>query len=161
MTVAPDVQRLPFDDLEGAVRALRERGMRLSAPRRLILKALFAARRPVSADEIARSAELELTSVYRNLEALERHGLVQHVHLGHGAGLYALVGEGEREYLCCERCGAVRVVTPEELGPVKHMVSDLFGYQTRFTHFALVGFCPQCSRRTPRGRAANRHEHRH
>ncbi len=145
MTIAPEVKRLPFGDLEGAVQALRDRGMRLSAPRRLILKALFAARRPVSAEELARSAELELTSVYRNLEALERHGLVQHVHLGHGAGLYALVGEGEREYLSCERCGAVRVATPEELGPVKQKVTELFGYQTRFTHFALVGLCPECS----------------
>ena len=32
----------------------------------------------------------DLGSVYRNLEALERAGLVRHVHAGHGAGRYAL-----------------------------------------------------------------------
>jgi Fur family ferric uptake transcriptional regulator len=147
MTVAPDVERTAFEDLDGAVRALRERGLRLSTSRRLILQALFAAEEPTSAEMLARTLELELTSVYRNLETLERHGLVQHVHLGHGAGMYALVGRGKREYLYCERCGTVRSVTPHELDPVKDKVSELFGYQTRFTHFALVGLCPECSAR--------------
>jgi Fur family ferric uptake transcriptional regulator len=145
MTVAPEVQRTAFDDVEGAVQVLRARGLRLSTSRRLILQALFASEEPVSADKLARTLQLELTSVYRNLETLERHGLVQHVHLGHGAGLYTLVGRGKREYLYCERCGAVRTAAPDELEPVKHVVSDLFGYETRFSHFALVGVCPKCA----------------
>jgi Fur family ferric uptake transcriptional regulator len=147
MTVAPDVRRLPFEDLDGAVDALRGRGLRLSTSRRLVLQALFAAEEPVSAEEIARTLELELTSVYRNLETLERHGLVQHVHLGHRAGLYALVGRGEREYLYCERCGRARAVAPEALDAVRGLIQEQFGYQTRFTHFALVGICPECSAR--------------
>jgi Fur family ferric uptake transcriptional regulator len=148
MTVAPDVRRLPFQDLEGAVAALREQGLRLSTSRRLILQALFAASQPLPAEAIARTLDLELTSVYRNLETLERHGLVQHVHLGHGAGLYALVGEGEREYLYCERCRAVRALDPVELAPVKAQIEERFGFQTRFTHFALVGVCPECAATT-------------
>jgi Fur family ferric uptake transcriptional regulator len=145
VTVAPDVRRLPFQDLDGAVAVLRGRGLRLSTSRRLILQALFAAETPVSAEAIAGSLDLELTSVYRNLETLERHGLVQHVHLGHGAGLYALVGRGEREYLYCQRCHAVRALEPAELDPVRHEIAERFGYQTRFTHFALVGVCPECA----------------
>lgn len=156
MTVAPEVQRLPFDDLDGAVRALRDRGLRLSTSRRLILKALFAAEQPMSAETLARDLELELTSVYRNLETLERHGLIQHVHLGHGAGLYALVGRGEREYLYCERCRSVKALEPRELEDVKAEIEQRFGYRTRFTHFALVGVCPECATRAPAG-----HGHRH
>lgn len=148
MTVAPDVRRLPFEDLDGAVGALRERGLRLSTSRRLILQALFAAEEPASAEEIARRVDLELTSVYRNLEMLERHGLVQHVHLGHGAGLYALVGRGEHEYLYCERCERARAVSPEDLDGVRDLIRAQLGYQTRFTHFALVGICPNCSAST-------------
>jgi Fur family ferric uptake transcriptional regulator len=146
MTVAPDVRRLPFEDLDGAIAALREQGLRLSTSRRLILQALFAAEGPVSAEAIARALDLELTSVYRNLETLEANGLVAHVHLGHGAGLYALVGEGEREYLYCARCHAARALEPHELDPVRDEIAERFGYQTRFTHFALVGVCPDCAR---------------
>jgi Fur family transcriptional regulator, ferric uptake regulator len=145
MTVAPDTKRLAFDDLSDAVRALRAAGLRLSTSRRLVLEALFGADGPVSAEQLAGSLSVELTSVYRNLETLERHGLVRHVHLGHGPGLYMLVGHGEREYLYCERCGAARALDPEQLDPVRARIAKQFGYQARFTHFPIVGICPGCS----------------
>jgi Fur family transcriptional regulator, ferric uptake regulator len=144
MTVAPDAKRLAFDDLSDAVRALRESGLRLSTSRRLVLEALFAAEGPVSAEQLARSLNVELTSVYRNLETLERHGLLRHVHLGHGPGLYMLVGHGEREYLYCERCGQACAVEPEALDPIRSRIARQFGYRARFTHFPIVGTCPAC-----------------
>ncbi len=119
MTVAPDAKRLVFEDLDDAIRALREAGLRLSTSRRLVLEALFTADGPISAERLATSLGIELSAVYRNLETLERHGLVRHVHLGHGPGLYILVGEGEREYLYCERCGAARALDPQQLDPVR------------------------------------------
>jgi len=45
----------------------------------------------------------DLGSVYRNLDTLEQTGLVQHVHLGHGPGLYALVGR-HRGWAVCDAC---------------------------------------------------------
>lgn len=144
MTVAPDVERLAFASISEAVSALHERGLRLSTARRLVLEALFAAKGPVSAEQLARGLALELTSVYRNLETLERHGLVCHVHLGHGPGLYALIGDGEQEFLYCERCHRARAVDAAELDPVRSLIEKRHGYRTRFTHFALVGTCPEC-----------------
>jgi hypothetical protein len=41
MTEAPRVRPLLFTDLDEAITALRERGLRLSTPRRLVLEALF------------------------------------------------------------------------------------------------------------------------
>ena len=172
MTDAPDTPRLEFNDLPGAVDALRARGLRLTTPRKLVLEALFTAEGPVSAEHIATALELDVTSVYRNLEALEEHGLTRHVHLGHGPGLYAVVGRGEREFLSCERCGAVRTLTPEQLDPIRDRVKQLFGYEARFTHFPIVGLCPECARKgersrrraQPRDRAAagtDSHQHSH
>jgi len=152
MTDAPDTPRLEFSDLPGAVCALRALGLRLTTPRRLVLEALFTAEGPVSAEHIATALKLDVTSVYRNLEALEQHGLTRHVHLGHGPGLYALVGHGEHEFLSCERCGAVRTLVPEQLDPVRDQVKELFGYEARFTHFAIVGLCPSCARQQPPSR---------
>jgi Fur family transcriptional regulator, ferric uptake regulator len=144
MTIAPEVERLSFETLADAVSALRERGLRLSTARRLVLDGLFEAEDPVSAEQLARRLGLELTSVYRNLETLERHGLVRHVHLGHGPGLYVLVGRGEHEYLYCERCHRARALGPRDLDPVRNLVEERYGYRTRFTHFALVGTCGEC-----------------
>jgi Fur family transcriptional regulator, ferric uptake regulator len=145
MTTSPHAPPVPVADLSAAVQALRARGLRLSTSRRLVLEALFAAQNPLSAEQIARSLALDLSAVYRNLEMLERHGLARHVHLGHGPSLYMLVNEGEREYLYCERCGAVRALAPEELDPVRSELQERFGYRARFTHFPIVGTCPECS----------------
>jgi Fur family transcriptional regulator, ferric uptake regulator len=145
MTLAPDAPPLECRTLADAVAALRERGLRLSAVRRLVLEALFEEDAPMSAEEIARRRNLDPSSVYRNLEALESQGLLRHVHLGHGPGLYAPRGRGEREYLFCESCGAVRALAPSELDEVRDRVRERFGYQARFTHFPIVGLCPACA----------------
>jgi Fur family ferric uptake transcriptional regulator len=83
--------------------------------------------------------------VYRNLDVLEGVGLVRHVHLGHGPGLYALAGGREREYLTCERCGAYEAVDPAQLDGVREAIRARFGYEARFTHFPIGGLCRDCA----------------
>jgi Fur family ferric uptake transcriptional regulator len=148
VTQAPQVERRTFADLDEVVRLLREAGHRVTAPCRVVLKALFAADGPISAQFIADSARdlpIEVTSVYRNLERLESLGVVQHVHLGHSPGLYALVGTGNREFLTCERCGRVTSVDPGELDAVRAQIRERFGYEARFGHFPIVGLCRACA----------------
>lgn len=148
MTVAPDVPRVAAADPAEAIRRLRDAGLRLSTARRLIIEALFAADGPVSAQQLAERLSLDESSVYRNLELLEHRGLARHVHLGHGPGLYALVGRDDGEYLYCERCAKVTLVAPEQLDPVRGAIRERFGYEARFTHFAIVGVCRDCARRS-------------
>jgi Fur family ferric uptake transcriptional regulator len=162
MTNTSHARPLACADLPGAIAALRARGLRLSASRRLVLEALYAADGPISAEHLTRLLNLDPTSVYRNLETLESHGLVRHVHLGHGPGLYALLDEGEREYLFCEGCGAVRAVAPEELDEVRTRIRARFGYDVTFTHFAMVGACGSCAataRDEQGGRRRTSHAH--
>jgi Fur family transcriptional regulator, ferric uptake regulator len=149
MTAPGTGPSLDAPDLDSAVEALRAGGLRVSAARRLVLEALYAAPGPISADQIAdglagRLPRSDLASVYRNLETLEEIGLVRHVHLGHGPGLYAPVGTGEREYLMCASCGAVKAVEPEEMEPVRKEISKRFGYEAHFSHFPVLGSCPDC-----------------
>jgi len=145
LTSAPQTTPVRCATLEDAIALLRERGLRLSTSRRLVLEELFAADQPICAEHIATRLRLDLTSVYRNLEVLEQQGLVRHVHLGHGPGLYGLLVHGEREYLYCERCHAVTAVAPEQLDPVRERLREQFGYHVRFTHFPITGNCPTCA----------------
>jgi Fur family transcriptional regulator, ferric uptake regulator len=130
-------------DLESAVAVLRSHGLRLSSSRRLVLAALYATDEPLTADRIA--GDLDVASVYRNLETLEQIGLVRHFHLGHGPGLYARAAAGRAEYLLCDACGAVVAVEPERLDPVRERIRRDFGYEARFTHFPIAGLCPECA----------------
>ena len=130
--------------LEAAYELVRAEGLRLSAARRIVLQALFAAEGPVTADRVAAQTDVELTSVYRNLETFEALGLVRHVHFGHGAGRYALASEEETEYALCEGCGDARTLRPAGLDAVRDAVRAATGLEARFSHFPIVGLCPSC-----------------
>lgn len=143
-------QPVKVEDLEGALGALRDSGHRVTAARRLVLEALFEAEGPASADHLARTiggrnTPLDSASVHRNLAQLEELGLVRHVHIGHGPGLYALIGEAEREYIACERCGRVTSVETAKLDPVRRTIRRRFGYHARFSHFPILGLCRNCA----------------
>lgn len=150
MTEAPRRPPLAFADLDGVMAAIRERGGRVSAARRVVLEALFAADGPVSAEYIAdglggRVDRADVASVYRNLELLEELGVVRHVHLGHGPGLYTLERGGPREYLVCESCRRVDEVEAGRLDDVRGRIREQFGYDAGFSHFPIVGLCAACA----------------
>jgi Fur family ferric uptake transcriptional regulator len=150
MTVAPRHPPRAVGTLADAARAVREAGGRLTAPRRAVLEALLTADGPVSAEQIAdglggRLATTEAVSVYRNLDWLEEIGVVRHVHLGHGAGLYQLTGAGEHAYLVCERCAAVTRIDTEQLRRVRAEIAKASGFHAHFDHFPIHGLCADCA----------------
>jgi Fur family transcriptional regulator, ferric uptake regulator len=147
MTASHAGTALPVHDLDAAIAAMRSRGLRVSAARRLVLEALFRAEGPVTAEEIAdglggRVPVSDLGSTYRNLETLEEIGLIRHVHLGHGPGRYA---PAAREYLVCEECGTVMSVPPGALDDVRDAVRSAFAFEASFAHFPIVGRCGSCA----------------
>ena len=148
MTVARLTPAEPAPTLAAALGAIRARGLRISSTRRLILEELFAQDRPMSAEALAgRLPQGDLGSVYRNLERLEQLGLVRHVHLGHGPGMYALATRTELEFVTCERCGDFDAVEPARLDAARALIESELGYRPRFTHFPIVGVCAACDAR--------------
>ena len=104
---------------------------------------------PLSAREISRGPDggsigLDLASVYRNLEILEDHGLVDQIQAGRGPGRYVLAGGAEREYLVCDRCGAIADLDPDEMDSVRAVIRERYGYEVTFRHVPMVGICRRC-----------------
>ncbi len=135
--------------LHAALNTLRAHGLRVSSARRIVLTALLSADRPVSAEEIAGGLDgllppSDLASVYRNLETLEAIGLVQHVHLGHGPGRYALSGRSAGGWATCEACGRAMKIESAALEQIRAAVRQATGFDARFSHFPVVGLCPEC-----------------
>lgn len=148
--LSPTAPTVTAPDVESALAAMRAAGLRVSAARRLVVEALFAADGPVAASAIAdglagRVPRSDITSVYRNLETLEAAGLVRHVHLGHGPGVYMLAGLARGGYVLCERCATVRVLDSEALAGVRAAVRAATGFEARFSHFPIAGLCPECA----------------
>jgi Fur family transcriptional regulator, ferric uptake regulator len=149
VTVPAHTALVAAPDLDSALHALRARGLRLSSARRRVLGVLFAAGLPLTADEVARRSGppaeggCDLASVYRNLEVLEDAGVVRHLHVGHGPGLY-LPAADATELVVCERCGARADIDPRVTADVRAAVLAATGFTPRFDHFPLAGLCPRC-----------------
>jgi Fur family transcriptional regulator, ferric uptake regulator len=157
MTVAHHSPPLRAPSLVAAVGALRAQGRRVSTVRRLLLEALYAAEKPIGAESLAALLPgADLASLYRNLDTLEELGLVRHVHLGHGPGLYSLAAPGDVEFVTCERCGAFEAVAAARLDGARAVLQHELGYHARFTHFPIVGVCAGCSATSQGG---SRHAH--
>lgn len=144
MTVPAHAALVAVPDVASAISAVRAAGLRLSAARRTVLHTLFGAGRPLTAEDIARTARCDLASVYRNLETLEAAGVVRHLHLGHGAGVY-LPAADATELVVCERCGARGDIDPRVAAAVRAAVQAATGFTPRFDHFPLAGLCPRCA----------------
>jgi Fur family transcriptional regulator, ferric uptake regulator len=136
--------------VEAAVATVRAQGLRVSSARRLLLEALFAAGAPVTADEIAHGLDgrvlpSDIGSVYRNLETLERLGVVRRLHTTRGPALYAIARHEQEGFLACERCGEIRPANTHAVAVIRGAVRKAFGYEASFASFPIVGVCPRCS----------------
>jgi Fe2+ or Zn2+ uptake regulation protein len=166
MTVATQAHQHVARDLPDALAVVRAHGLRLTGARRLVLEALFGVDRPVSADEIAGGLggvlpASDLASVYRNLETLERLGLIRHLHFGHGASLYELTRAEPSVYGCCERCRAVTAVRSRELDAARTALERALGIEPYLNHFPIVGLCRSCRKATSRDRRQEGRHHAH
>jgi Fur family ferric uptake transcriptional regulator len=136
-------------DINSAIAVLRKQGLRVSAARRRTIETLYGSDRPLTAEGVAErsGAGADVASVYRNLETLERAGLVRHFHLGHGPGLYAPARAEQPDYLVCESCGEFQPLEPRALDRVRTLIRREFGFSARFNHFPIAGLCARCAAR--------------
>lgn len=88
---------------------------------------------------------VNITTIYRTLDLLERLGLVRHTHLGHGAPTYS-VQEHEHVHLVCHSCGTVAEIETQTLDGLVERLRDQEGFELDATHVALSGLCRQCHR---------------
>jgi Fur family ferric uptake transcriptional regulator len=147
VTVTHSAAPVEARNLDAAAEAVRATGLRMTAARRLLLEVLWGASEPLSAERLSELAGngTDVASVYRNLEAFERIGLIRHFHVGHGPGLYARISLGAREYLICDVCGKHQAVEPGRLDAVRELIRRDFGHEASFTHFPIAGLCRDCA----------------
>lgn len=135
--------------VEEVIDLLREGGGRATTSRRVLLQCLFADGPHRTAEELAEEVQrvapdVHLSTIYRNLEELERLGVVVHAHLGHGPATYHLSSE-THGHLACETCG-VTIEAPE---PFFHELTvaarDAYGFEIDPRHFAVLGRCAACA----------------
>jgi Fe2+ or Zn2+ uptake regulation protein len=140
---------MPVDDrVEAVLELVRAQGGRVTASRRALLRCLFEGPAHRTAEELAReinekSPDVHLSTVYRNLEELERLGVIAHSHLGHGPATYHLASVTHGHFVC-EACGATYEAPDEVFSDLADVASDRYGFGIDPHHFAVLGRCAKC-----------------
>lgn len=128
-------------------RTLHQRGLRMTPQRQLVLDAVRALGHATPEQICTRVQEVapavNITTVYRTLDLMERIGLVRHTHLGHGAPSYS-EREHEHVHLVCHECGAVTEAPPDLMSGLAERLRTAAGFELDVTHVALSGRCADC-----------------
>jgi len=143
-------EAIPVDGAtaEHVLEHLRHRGARVTTARRAIVEAMVDAQGHRTADEIAAAIHdaypsINRSTVYRNLEELERLGVLVHAHLGHGAATYHLAANAH-SHLVCERCGVALSVPTELFSELSTTMLAQYGFTIDPLHFSVLGICAPC-----------------
>ena len=127
---------------------LRERGLRLTPQRELVLRAVeelgHATPDQVHAQIRTRSEAVNLSTVYRTLELLDELGLIRHAHLTDRAPTYHAVTDHEHFHLVCRSCGRVVSKDRAVLGPMLAELEASQGFRVDVGHLTVFGTCRDC-----------------
>jgi Fur family ferric uptake transcriptional regulator len=128
---------------------LRARGYRLTPQRELVLEAVqqldHASPEEVLTQVRQTAKGVNISTVYRTLDLLEKLGLVSHTHLGHGAPAYHATTEPDHVHLVCLNCQRVTEIEPEVAADLVDAVAAKHGFHTDVRHLTLFGACRDCT----------------
>jgi Fur family transcriptional regulator, ferric uptake regulator len=136
------------DLIEDVLARMRQRGGRATPARRLLLGALLANRGHRSAEELAvdvqaLAPDVNLSTIYRNLDELERLKIVDRTRLGDGPATYHLAS-ATHGHLVCERCGSMIEVPDTLFGDLAEATRQRYGFAIDPHRFAVIGLCADC-----------------
>jgi Fe2+ or Zn2+ uptake regulation protein len=134
--------------VDDVIALVRRHGGRATPARRLLLNALFDNHGHRSAEELAaevhsRAPDVHLSTIYRNLEELERLGVIDSTRLGNGPATYHLASAAHG-HLVCEQCGTMIEVPDEIFADLVRVASGQYGFAINPHRFAVTGRCAAC-----------------
>lgn len=129
---------------------VRASGKRMTVQRRLVLDVLQRARHHVTAEDITRRIrtrhpQIDPSTVYRNLVALEELGYVTHTHFDDRMTRWHRPDAQRHGHLVCRSCGAEEELPIGLLEPLARRLRVEHGFRADLAHSAIVGICKACS----------------
>lgn len=139
-------------DRRALLQELRSRGVRLTAQRRALVEAIQEATEHLDVNGLLerareRGVEVDRATVYRTVDMLKRHGLVDELDLMHLQGekhYYEVRTRRDHIHLACFQCGRIVELATPMLERLKLEVARCTGFELRVTRLEVGGTCPEC-----------------
>jgi Fur family ferric uptake transcriptional regulator len=130
---------------------LRQRGLRWTPQRRLLLEVLSGAEGHVTGSEIVercreRDPETTPSTVYRTLDVLEALGYLHHSHGPDGREEFHVLPAAEHAHLQCIGCGGTWEIPAEETAGLVRDLATAHGFRVDVGHLTIAGTCASCAR---------------
>ena len=127
----------------------KERRMRVTNQRALILEIIRQGRGHLDADEIYRRVQkrqprINLSTVYRTLRLFKELGLVEEVHFDDEHHYYEIKPTSEHHHLVCLGCGKVVEFRYSLTRYVKRNVPEAKDFEIVYTEIRMTGYCSEC-----------------
>jgi Fur family ferric uptake transcriptional regulator len=144
---------MPKTEAPGALQAeLMSRGVRMTRQRRTILKIIETAKHHMDAGQILRKAQkidssINRVTVYRTLQLLKRHGLVDELDLLHLQGdghYYERHPKRDHIHMACFRCGKVMEFESHLFDQLKEQIQKECQFHISITRVEMGGYCTKC-----------------
>ncbi len=134
------------------VATLREKGLKLTPQRRLIVDIIHDAEAHLTAEEIityvqSRMPGVHKSTIYRTLELLEEAGCVFKSEMGDQL-IYHHAEEGHHHHLVCRRCGKTVDLDENLFVPVEKLLGEKYGFHVDLKHVVMTGLCENCKNRS-------------
>jgi Fur family ferric uptake transcriptional regulator len=140
---------------------LRAKGIRLTAQRRAVVEVIQEASEHLDAAELlerarAKGAKVDRATVYRTVEMLKRHRLIDELNLMQPGEkhFYEARTRGDHAHLTCLQCGCVLECATPLLDWLKLELATRTGFELRMTRLEVGGLCAQCQKAAMRQETA-------
>jgi Fur family ferric uptake transcriptional regulator len=132
------------------VNAIRNRGLKLTRPRQVVLDVLENSRGHLDAETVylrakERDPGIGIATVYRTLALLKRLGLAEEHDLGEDHGHFEAADKDNPHFhFTCMQCGKVIEFESPEVIQLTKSLCRRKGLSVSEVHLRLSGFCRQC-----------------
>ena len=127
---------------------LKEKGLKLTPQRRLILDIIHHTKEHLTVDEIllyvqSRAPGVNKSTVYRTLDILEETGCVFKSEVD-GRFIYHHAEEGHHHHLVCQACGKSIDCVEDLFLPLETIIDKKYGFRADLKHMVVSGLCQKC-----------------
>jgi len=141
-----------------ALEHLRNKGLRITKPRRLVVELLDRAKKPLSAYEIKElldqeGEKVDTVSVYRILDCLEENKLIHRVltsgkvkkcQLEHESECHLPQNEHCHHLLICQKCNTIEEVHCPGTDALVKELGKLANFRIQSHNMEFLGLCAKC-----------------
>lgn len=137
--------------IEELKRIVKQKGLKYTEQREVVLKILMHAQEHLTAEEIYNlikvkepDSNIGIATVYRALSFLEEVNLIASIAFGNEGKKYESNAKAHHDHLICTSCGKIVEFVDEEIEKRQEKIAKLNNFKVSSHSMQLYGICEKC-----------------